>query len=310
MLIMKNRILYFCCVYLFGLLCVRSSEFDRSQIAAGLISHLEGVKAIQYKSQCYEVDNSRPSAFLEWTEDTLRNKFKFWEVDVHNVVQFSSLRAFDGERLYWFLDKEKLLYTKIGDEILPSEIRNQMSILAPFEFLINEEKEDIWNSPQLGKILEQNTLKKVESKIKSIRNEQLNGLNCTVVELNGINRDRFLGIPVTYRIFLSVKDSFYPISWSTYEASNRKISEMQCEKLESFRTNSPKKIILPTKLTIKYYAPTKEAVLKSPSNTQIFTYSDIKINDIEEPDYAIDPSIADRLIDLDSKKSIAIPRDY
>ena len=220
--------------------------------------------------------------------------------------------AYDGKN-YQYLMKGGNGRLKISKKI-PKKINpfvTQEFITNPFWFCAPMEYNNNLDHPSLSLLRKSATYDQLLKTASSITNLKVNGKDCLSFQVPG-GVDVDYNIPIVYEVYLSYSDGLYPIKIDKFTSSHQLMSEYDVTKI-AYVKNGNISLGYPALATSAYYDYSKEkptdAEPRAPTYTYKTTIDNVTINSADASTcFAIDPSIASRIEDLDTHTLINVPK--
>lgn len=228
-----------------------------------------------------------PEGYYFETESlTMKGKTAFKEV------------AFDGKRFQ--------LFDKNRGTLIISDAEGQVDMLGPrnvffkpyFPFIKAWQKNEHPQPPTLS------DLSSVDSWVGSVEADSIEKVefedkDCVTFNVKGDEN-------ITYRVWLSVGDSYFPIKWEQLTASGKTAASFTVKKVGKLADSSGNSVFFPEEFVgIDFDDESEGNILTSFEAT----VTSIKLNELASPErYTIDPSSADRIFDSSTNTVITVPK--
>ncbi len=206
--------------------------------------------------------------------------------------------AFDGKRFQ--------LFDKNRGTLIISDAEGQVDMLGPrnvffkpyFPFIKAWQKNEHPQPPTLS------DLSSVDSWVGSVEADSIEKVefedkDCVTFNVKGDEN-------ITYRVWLSVGDSYFPIKWEQLTASGKTAASFTVKKVGKLADSSGNSVFFPEEFVgIDFDDESEGNILTSFEAT----VTSIKLNELASPErYTIDPSSADRIFDSSTNTVITVPK--
>jgi hypothetical protein len=305
----------FVCIFLFAFLAILNTSSLQAETTEesirfvdALESRMAQLKSLSCRVHMFLQAAHEPSIFLEWSENSVSYRYSYREVDAEGKEVFWSSESSGPDGSMDSLERGALLAISKTPRVVPRSVRNVPLPSALLEFAYNRLPADVWETPSIGALKQPDTWRNLLGQTKFLGSEELKGKKVMVFEITG-GRDRFIGMPVNYRVYVDFSDGYRPVAWKTFNKDNRLISEYEVLKFAGNAASPELDDFFPSEAKITYYAPSESDIRSEPSAWQRLKYENVTVNDFGETDaITLDPAAANVIYDQDAEVLIPVPK--
>ena len=272
-------------------------------------------EAFSFGKNLFEGVNSFGYTFLQGSEesgDFVKTVWKengdkyFFEYLNQNQtgggVPFHITLAYDGLRGYRLSENGGRMWVKKGPFDTFNSFVSPFTPLFPFSFMRRAGKrfdlDSVTSPAQIAETLRHTTLQ------PGIR--EIDGHKCLTVRVaNAYSPDA--KDPVDYVVYLAEDLGNFPIAWEIYDHQGKFIYSYIVTELKSLPLPKPAKGAFRYPESAIISNDPVQARNSGPGIRRV-KFSDVTVNAFEDEDFALDPSIADIVEDVDTETLIEIPR--
>jgi len=267
---------------------------------------LQHITSIEYTITRELALNSPPyQATTHWWE--MGNQYKYDYQFKNSKFTRDVAIAYNGNVTQIYKDKASLLDIQSGEHAYWDQLTNEMSLFTPFEFILADNTKRTNWIPRLHDFQNPDLLGRLEANGLDIAEVSVRNHPCIAVTLPG-GTDRFLKIPVAYRVYFAKDLDFYPIGWDEQNSAHQTVTSYQITEIQ-FVDISGHKFYYPSKAKIDYFAWNPSQVSTKPVNSgMLLTIENVKLNKLSDSDFTINPGSVNKVWDQHKNVMIKVPR--
>ena len=262
------------------------------------IKSIPGIKSLKYTLIRESPDRGHPyKVILQWSE--LGNKYRYsWQQitgDPNRDMQEEV--AYDGNMRQVLNKQESLIVIQKTDRPVGDYLSDEMSIFSPYNFLFKSR-----NTHFIIRIndFSKNLISEILTGSQKIEDIKFTGHPCTVITLPG-GVDPLLHIPVNYRVYFARDLDLFPIAWDEQTNDRQTLLSYRVLDVGSIKFNGVN-FHFPSCAKIESYAWDAKHIFSKPINQGMeVRIRDVKLNELSDEDFEIDPGTVNRILDADKK---------
>ncbi len=271
-----------------------------------LKARLPLISTLGVTAKLFEKDSDTPSITLIWKENVASYGFELHEVDGNGNTIFSASESSGPTGSMKAIMGGDYINAKSDQSEIPMMVRNFQLPTSQFEFVFNRLGRKVARAPGDMFEIKDEVWTSLADSITLQGSEVFEGVDCQVFKVEG-GIDRFLDVPIYYKVFVPLNSPLLPIGWEAFvENTDQLVSRFQ---IISF--DSPAEgwggLPLPVEAKVEYFATSLENIRDSPTNWQRFSYSNYEAVSPRE-NLTVDLTAASRIHDVDSDVVIPVPR--
>ena len=163
-------------------------------------------------------------------------------------------------------------------------IINEMSLFTPFEFILTRNSNITNWIPRLRDLHDPDLLSFVKTIRLDLEEVSIANHPCIAASFPG-GKERYMKIPVTYRVFFAKDLDFYPIGWDQQNSAHQTIVSYRVNEVQTIDVNGLK-FRYPAKAKIDYFSYDPSKVFSQPVNSGMgLTVEDVRLNQLSDSDF-------------------------
>lgn len=283
---------------------------DAQKLIALQALHFKMLDSIEYRltsDVTYGVAKLKSRVDIHWSEKA--NCFHYTWVQSQGGTSMRTEVAFDGQTFQIFPpDSGNILVIKKGLQTQDIKVLKDELITSPFSFMRGKNKLPFTYVKDL----------KTPKEVTIANDAQPLSAVPEVVERDG---DRFLCLsfnagvhefskkPLTRKVYFDERNGYFPMISELLHEPGVVIGRYRVTELGAINDHNGALVFrFPKTAEALYYGTPPDHLTTEPSASFLYRITDVKINNVPDDRFSLDPSSADKILDADNKVYINIPK--